>query len=164
MTKSDDSDLDRLDRRLLALWQHDTRQPARALGEAVGLSAAAVQRRLKRLREIGVIERETAQLAPRALGTAITCIVGVDLERERAADLDRFRRRIAAEPAVQQCYYVTGTSDFILVVLSPDMEQFEAFTRRALLSDDNVKSFTTHVVLERVKVGLAVPVDVDGSG
>ena len=149
--------LDRHDREILARYQHDTQVPAKVIAEAVGLSIAAVQRRLKRLRDERVIEREAAQLDPKALGMPVTCLVSVDLERERGADLERFRRKVLAAPEVQQCWYVTGATDFVLVVLAESMEAYEAFTRRALLDDPNVRSFTTYVALERVKVGLGVP-------
>lgn len=149
--------LDRFDLRILALYQADTRQPAQAIADAVGLSAAAVQRRLQRLRADGVIEREAAQLSPKALGLPVTCIVAIELDRERAGDLDRFRARMLAEPLVQQCYYTTGNTDYLLIVLVPDMESYEAFARRTLLADANVRSFTTHVVLERIKVALDLP-------
>lgn len=152
--------LDELDVQILAHYQYDTRTPAHVIGRTVGLSTAAVQRRLKRLREAGVIEAEIAQLAPAALGLPVTCLVDVQLEREGAADLHRFRQRMAAFPEVQQCYYVTGQADFILVVLTADLAAYEAFTRRALLDDGNVRSFTSHIVLERVKVGLSVPLSV----
>ena len=150
-------ELDRFDLRILERYQHDTRVAAGAIGEAVGLSAAAVQRRLKRLREAGVIAAEVAALAPKPLGVGFTAVVTVDLDREGAADLDRFKQRISTHAEVQQCYYVTGQADFVLIVLATDLESYEAFTRRALLSDPNVRSFTTHVALERVKVGLSVP-------
>jgi DNA-binding Lrp family transcriptional regulator len=153
----DDAPPDELDLRILERYQHDTLTPARAIGEAVGLSAAAVQRRLKRLRETGVIRREVAEVSPGAVGLGTTCLVAVDLEQERAADLERFRKRMLAAPEVQQCYYTTGQVDFVLVVLVRDMEAYEAFTRRSLLDDPNVRSFTTTVVLERVKTGVAVP-------
>ena len=149
--------LDSFDLRILERYQQDTRVPARAIGAAIGLSTAAVQRRLQRLREIGVIQREVAELAPKALGLPVTCLVGVNLERERAADIERFKRKMSALPEVQQCYYVTGQIDFFLVVLAAHMESYEAFTRRALLDDQNVASFTTYVVLERVKTGVGVP-------
>ena len=149
--------LDRHDREILARYQHDTQVPAKVIADAVGLSTAAVQRRLKRLRADGVIEREIAQLDPKAVGLPVTCLVSVDLERERAADLTRFRRKILAAPEVQQCWYVTGDTDYMLVVLAESMEAYEVFTRRELLDDPNVRSFTTYVALERVKVGLDVP-------
>lgn len=150
--------LDRFDLAILERYQRDTQLPAKTIGDAIGLSAAAVQRRLKRLREDGVIERECAVLAPKALGMMITCIVNVDLDREGSVDLERFRRDMLRRPEVQQCYYVTGQSDFVLIVLAPDMEAYDAFTREALMGDSNVRSFTTHVVLERVKVNLDVAV------
>ena len=149
--------LDSHDREILRRYQHDTQVPAKVIAEAVGLSTAAVQRRLKRLREARVIEREAAQLDPKAVGLPVTCLVSVDLEREHAADLARFRRKILAAPEVQQCYYVTGATDYVLVVLAESMEAYEAFARRELLDDPNVRSFTTYVALERVKVGLGVP-------
>lgn len=145
--------LDAFDYRILERWQADTRLPAKTIADEIGLSAAAVQRRLKRLREQGVIRREVAELDPRRVNLPLTCIVSVDLDREGAADLGRFRRKMLACADVQQCYYVTGQSDFILIVLAADMEAFDAFTRRALLDDPNVRSFTTHVTLERVKTG-----------
>lgn len=163
MPPTDSDAPDAFDLRILALYQHDVRLAAERIGERVGLSAAAVQRRLKRLRERGVIEAEVARIAPRAVGLPITCIVSVDLERETAADLDRFKARMLACAEVQQCYYVTGEADFVLVVLAADMELFEAFTRHHLLADANVRSFTTHVALERVKCGMSVPLDRSGS-
>jgi Lrp/AsnC family transcriptional regulator, leucine-responsive regulatory protein len=149
--------LDDLDRKILAHYQRDTRVPAQRIGEAVGLSEAAVQRRLKRLREDGVIEAEVAQLDPAAVGFPITCLVAVDLEREGTAELATFERRIKACPQVQQCYYVTGSSDYLLVVLATDMAAYERFTREVLLVDGNVKSFQTHVVLDRIVVGVGAP-------
>ena len=157
MRNQHQSDLDSLDLAILDRYQHDTTTPARAIGAAVGLSTAAVQRRLKRMRERGVIRREVAELAPGKLGLPVTCLVAVDLEREHAADIARFKRRMMALPEVQQAYYVTGQNDFFLVVLAANMEAYELFTRQALLDDENVHSFTTHVVLERVKTGVAVP-------
>jgi DNA-binding Lrp family transcriptional regulator len=155
--------LDRYDRAILARYQHDTQVPAKVIAEAVGLSAAAVQRRLKRLREARVIEREVALLDPKSVGLPVTCLVSIDLERERAGDLERFRRKVQKAPEVQQCYYVTGASDFVLIVLAASMEAYEAFTRRELLEDPNVRGFTTFVVLDRVKVGLSAPLG-DGVG
>ena len=158
MTTEDANSLDSFDLQILARYQHDTRTTAEAIGAEVGLSAAAVQRRLKRLRETGVIQAETASVSPHAVGFPITCLVSVDIEREGAAELARFKARMLAIAEVQQCYYVTGATDFILVVLAEDMARYEAFTREHLLSDPNVRSFTTHVVMEPVKTRGGVPI------
>ena len=145
-------------RRILERYQVDTRTPAQKIGAAVGLSAAAVQRRLKRMREVGVITAEVAQLAPEAVGYPMTCIVGVRLERESRAETTRFKRAMTSHRQVQQCYGVTGDVDFMLVVLARDMQDFDAFAQQALYSDANVKSFTTFVCLERVKVSASAPI------
>ena len=152
-------ELDAFDRRILARYQSDTRISAEQIGADIGLSTAAVHRRLKRLRDEGVIAREIAVLDPDALGLPVTCIVTVDVDREGLAEIDAFVARMRACDVVQQCFYVTGQSDFVLVVHARDMASYEAFTREHLLSDANVKSFTTHVVLSRVKTGLALPIE-----
>jgi Lrp/AsnC family leucine-responsive transcriptional regulator len=148
--------LDRFDLAILARYQHDTLLAAKTLGDAIGLSAAAVQRRLKRMREDGVLA-EVAAITPGAVGLPLTCIVNVDLDREGAHDLDRFARRMKTCGEVQQCYYVTGVADYVLVVITADMRAYEAFTRQHLLDDPNVRSFTTMVVMDRIKSGVALP-------
>lgn len=163
MSTNDPAGLDAFDRRILARYQPDTRITAEAIGREIGLSAAAVQRRLKRLREIGVIEAEVAQIAPKAVGLGVTCLVMVDIDREGPADIARFKARMLACPQVQQCYYVTGAADFALIVLVPDTEAYEAFTREHLLSDGNVRSFVTHVVMDRIKTGVGVRIEARGS-
>ncbi len=151
--------LDVLDRKILARYQSDTRVPAFVIGEAVGLSAAAVQRRIKRLREIGVIAHEIAQIDPNAVGLPITVIVHVDIERESLAHIDAFKAAMRAQPNVQQCWYSTGLTDFILVVRASSMAAYEQFTRDALLSNDNVARFTSYVVLAEVKSGLGLRIE-----
>jgi Lrp/AsnC family transcriptional regulator, leucine-responsive regulatory protein len=157
MQKESPPALDDFDLQILSRYQHDTRQTAESIGAAVGLSAAAVQRRLKRLRETGVIEAETARISPNAVGFPLSCVVAVDIEREGAAELAQFKAKMLACSDVQQCYYVTGDTDFILVVVARDMSAYESFTRDYLLSDANVRRFTTHVVMEAVKVSTSVP-------
>jgi len=149
--------IDAFDRRILALYQHDTRLVAEQIAEQVGLSAAAVQRRLKRMREAGVISRETATLDRSAVGFPVTCIVGVDVEIERAEHLDSFKKLMLKHGNVQQCYYVTGEIDFILVVATRDLAEYEAFTREVFMNNRNVRSFTTYVVMDAVKAGTALP-------
>lgn len=151
-------ELDAFDIRLLALVQADARRGTEALAAEIGLSAAAVQRRLKRLREAGVIAATVAVLSPEAVGRSMTFVVEVSLERERADLMDAFKREIRATPEVQQCYYVTGETDFLLVVTARDMADYEAFTRRKFFGNPNIRRFKTSVVMDRVKVGLAVPV------
>ena len=154
------ADLDSFDRKILDRYQHDTRASAQSIGEAVGLSAAAVQRRLKAMREAGVIVAEVAQIAPERVGYPLTCVVGVRLERENRAENLRFKKKMARNRQVQQCYSVTGELDYVLVVLARDMQDFQAFAQESLHDDANVRTFTTFVSLDRVKVGTSTPIDI----
>jgi DNA-binding Lrp family transcriptional regulator len=149
--------LDDLDRRLLAAVQADARLSQSALGARVGLSPAAVNRRLRRLTVDGFITRTTAVLAPESLGYPLTVIAQVEVESEQAEALDQVQEAFVACPQVQQCYNVTGDCDFVLVFLVRDMHQYLELTRRLFYADANVKRFKTLVVLDRTKVTLDVP-------
>jgi DNA-binding Lrp family transcriptional regulator len=150
-------ELDAKDRRLLDLLQQDARQSLETLAGEVALSAPAVQRRIRRLREAGVIRAEVAIVDPAAVGMPMTFVVIVELEREHADHVDAFRRKVAAEPQVQQGYYVTGEGDFVIIALARDMDDFEALTRRLFFDDPNVRRFRTSVVMGKAYRSLAVP-------
>jgi Lrp/AsnC family transcriptional regulator, leucine-responsive regulatory protein len=156
--ESNTTTLDTLDRRILATYQHDTRLSAQAIGGDIGLSAAAVQRRIKRMRETGVITAEIAQVNPDAVGLPVTVVVHVDIERETLQYIDAFKAAMRARPEVQQCWYTTGLTDFILVVRIASMAGYEQFTREALVSHDNVAKFTSYVALGEVKSGLSLDI------
>lgn len=150
--------MDSFDKQILKRIQLDNRVSTEDIGAEVGLSATAVQRRLKRLRGEGVIRAETAILDPDKLGRPMTFILEVAMERERADLMDEFRRAMLNTEEVQQCYYVTGAADFILVLTMSDMAEFDAFTRRVFFGNPNIRRFDTRVVIDRVKVGLEVPI------
>lgn len=150
--------LDSFDIKLLNLVQTDARRTADQLAELVGLSPSACLRRLNRLRETGVVEREIAVVSPAAVGRRLTMVVEVSLERERPDIISDFKRSMQATPEVMQCYYVTGEVDFILIVSVDSMSDYETFTNNFLFNNKNIRRFSTHVVMDRVKVGLAVPI------
>jgi Lrp/AsnC family leucine-responsive transcriptional regulator len=150
-------DLDRFDLAILEILQRDNTVPLRAIGEAVNLSAAAVQRRIKRLRENDVIVGNIAVVDPARLGRAITILVEIVVESERIDLIEGVRASLLAAPEVQQCYYVTGEADFVVVVTVATMKEYETLTRRLFFNSHNVKRFRTLVVMDRVKVSLNVP-------
>nr|WP_239468556.1 Lrp/AsnC family transcriptional regulator [Microvirga arvi] len=139
--------------------QRDNTTPQRVIGEAVNLSAPAVQRRIRRMEEAEVIQANVAMIDPAQVGQPITIFVEVEVEviSETAELIDAAKREFAAVPEVQQCYYVTGEADFVLVVVVPTMTAYETLTRRLFFGNNNVKRFRTFVSMDRVKVGLAVP-------
>jgi Lrp/AsnC family transcriptional regulator, leucine-responsive regulatory protein len=146
------------DRLILRELQQNARLSAEELGERVGLSRSAVQRRVQSLRETGVIEKEVAVVSRKHADPTMTFVVEVEVERERVDLLDDFRRSMLKLDEVQQCYYVTGHTDFILVVLAKDMASYEVFTRRVFIENANIRRFHTNVVVTPVKVGLSVPI------
>jgi DNA-binding Lrp family transcriptional regulator len=148
--------MDAKDYEILTLVQSDARLTAESLGATIGLSTAAVQKRLKKLRETGVIEKEIAVLSPRSLGRELTVIVEVMLERESRMHLDAFKRKMRTAAAVQQCYYTTGEADFIVIVVVKDIREYEAFTQEYFFDESNVSRFTSSVVMDRVKVSLDI--------
>jgi Lrp/AsnC family transcriptional regulator, leucine-responsive regulatory protein len=151
--------LDDFDRKILALLQQDNKLSQRQISDAVNLSASAVNRRIAMMEEAGVIRANVALVDPGKLGRPITVIVEVSVESERIDLIDQVKTRFTNCPQVQQVYYVTGETDFVLVISVADMTEYEQLTRQLFFDDGNVKRFRTMVVMERTKVSLAVPLD-----
>ena len=144
-------ELDRIDQRILAVVQENNLTPHREIADKVGLSAPAVTRRLQRLRKSGIIEGDVSLLNAKALGRSLTIIVQVVAHSERIDDLDKMRKAFLECPQIQQCYYVTGEADFILIFSVKDMAEYETLTRAQFFESGNVKKFTTFVSMENVK-------------
>ncbi|MFG1426250.1 Lrp/AsnC family transcriptional regulator [Roseixanthobacter glucoisosaccharinicivorans] len=153
------ADLDAFDLAILTILQRDNTTPQRTIGERVNLSAAAVQRRIKRMRETGVIEGDVTILNPARVGQPLTLVVEVVVESERIDLVDAAKANFVRCPEVQQCYYVTGDADFVLIVTVPTMADYEDLTRRLFFENSNIKRFRTLVVMDRVKTGLTVPLE-----
>lgn len=152
------TDLDKFDRQILARLQDDPRQPAERIATAIGLSVTAVQRRIRRLREASVIRGERLVLDAPALGYGLSVWVEVELrEASRKAVIDGFKRRMAAEPRVQQCFYVAGDSDFLLLIRCRDVAEFEALTRELFFDDANIRKFRSVFVLDECKADAGLP-------
>lgn len=159
LTQESIVEIDRIDARILTALQKDNRLTSDQLSAIVNLSPTAVQRRLKRLRSTGVIEGDVSIVSPKAVGRPISMLVSVTLERERAAIIDRFKQSIRAAPEIMSGYYVTGESDFVLVITARSMDDYEEFTRRFFYDNPDIKGFKTHVVMDRVKSGFALPIE-----
>ncbi|MCF7750458.1 Lrp/AsnC family transcriptional regulator [Bacillus subtilis subsp. subtilis] len=149
---------DDFDRAILALLQHDNTTAQREIAEAVHLSAPAVQRRIKRLQDSGVIRANVAVLDQALLGRPLTIMVEVRVASEQPHRVAPFRRRVQDDPAVQQCYAITGDADFLLILTAASMEEYEAISARLFGDDDNIERFRTAVALSTLKRGLEVPV------
>lgn len=150
--------LDQFDRRILAIIQRDAALTSDQLAVHIGLSPSAVQRRLKRLRDTGIIAATVAVVDPAKVGRPPFFVVGLEVERERPELLSRLRAWLGAEDAVQEVFYVTGAWDFILIVSAPDVEAYDALMSRLMADNPNVRRFTTNVALGVHKRHQIVPV------
>ncbi len=144
-------ELDRIDRNILNRLQQNNQISNQELAEQVGLSPPACLRRVKRLRESGVIVGDVSLVAPDVVGHKINIIVEVEMERDQLDLLTRFRKAALEAPEVTQCYAVTGEVDYILVVSVPDMQAYDEFTQRVLYTQSNLRKFRSLISLNRVK-------------
>jgi Lrp/AsnC family transcriptional regulator, leucine-responsive regulatory protein len=150
--------LDEFDRKILTLLQENNKLSQRQISEAVNISASAVNRRIATMEEAGVIRANVALVDAAKLGRPITLIVEVSVESEVLNLIDQVKSRFTSCPQVQQVYYVTGETDFVLVVSVADMTEYEQLTRQLFFAEGNIKRFRTIVVMERAKVSMAVPI------
>lgn len=150
--------LDAVDRRLLNLLQEDNGLTNQALAEKARISPPTCLRRVKRLIDAGVIERQVAIVSPQAVGPGVTAIVEITLEHQAAERQAEFERRVAGEPAVQQCYRVSPGPDFVLIVYVADMPAYHALVHRLFTAEANVRNIRTFFSIHRSKFEPKVPV------
>ena len=147
--------LDAIDQRLLALLQADASRANQALAEAAFVSPATAMRRVRRLVEAGIIERQVAIVSPALVG-GLSVIAEVTLDRQGAEHLAAFEARAVAEAPVQQCYRVSPGPDFVLVLWLPDMAAYHALVQRLFTQDANVRNVKSFFATHRAKFEPAV--------
>ena len=152
---SDSVELDSTDLALLSQLQDDSALSNQDLAARVHISPATCLRRVKRLRDTGLIEREMAVLNPermaQALGHGIEAVVEVSLDRQGSEEQQAFEERVIADDAVQQCYRVSPGPDFILIVHARDMQDYLALAQRLFTSDANVRNVKAFFCVRRAK-------------
>ena len=155
--------LDAGDLQLLAQLQRDASLSNLELATRVHMSAPTSLRRVKRLQEAGIIERQVALLSPErlaeVLGFGLAVVVEVTLERQDSATLEAFEAKVVADSAVQQCYRVSPGPDFILVVQVQDMPRYQALAQRLFNTDSQVRNVKAFFSLKRAKFGAELPLD-----
>ncbi|WP_208543176.1 Lrp/AsnC family transcriptional regulator [Marilutibacter alkalisoli] len=147
--------LDDFDHRLLELLQRDATATLSDLGEAVGLSPSAVQRRLTRYRKSGLLW-QVAVLDPAAVGSTLAA-VWVTMERESVQRHTAFRTRMRAAAEVQQCYELAGEWDYLVIIATTGVAHCRQVVDRLFLDEGNIKRYDTHLVFDVVKHGLGLP-------
>lgn len=153
--------LDTTDLQLLRQLQKDASLSNQALAELVHVSPPTCLRRVKRLKDTGLIEREMAVLSVDTLasvtGHGLCAVTEITLDRQDQSALEAFEQKVASEEAVQQCYRVSPGPDFVLVVHARDMPDYLAVTQRLFTVDANVRNVKTFFSIKRSKFGASVP-------
>jgi Lrp/AsnC family transcriptional regulator, leucine-responsive regulatory protein len=150
-------DLDAVDRKILELLQADGRMSLAELAEKVGLSPSPCLRRVRML-EDGVISRYVAVLDQRAVGLPVSVFVSIKLEKQRQESLDRFAKAIERWPEVLECYLMTGSRDYWMRVVVPDLDAYERFVKQKLTRVEGIASIESSFALEQVKYTNVLPV------
>lgn len=150
-------DLDAVDHALLMQLQTDASLSNVALADVVHVSPPTCLRRVKRLHELGLIERQVAVLNADALGHGLTAIVEVMLDRQHQEALDAFEARVVNDMDVQQCYRVSPGPDFVLVVTVADMPAYHDLSRRLFTTHANVRHVKAFFSIKRSKFDSKIP-------
>jgi Lrp/AsnC family transcriptional regulator, leucine-responsive regulatory protein len=149
--------LDDIDRKLLDLLQQDAARSLYRLGDTIGLSPSAVQRRITRYRSTGLIVKQVAVLDPDVVpGTVLACVL-VTLERESKRHHSNFQERMRAAAEVQQCYDLAGEWDYLAILVTNSMARCRAVVDELFMGAPNVKRFDTLFVFDTIKRGLNIP-------
>ncbi|MFN4120082.1 Lrp/AsnC ligand binding domain-containing protein [Acidovorax sp.] len=146
-----ETDLDRIDRKILSILQEDGRIANLKLAEAVALSPTAVLARVQRLTRDGFILGYEARLNPLKLGAGMLVFVEVLLDRTTPNVFDQFKASVLVHPEIMECHMVAGGFDYLLKTRSADMNAYRVFAGNVLWQLPGVRETRTYAVMEEVK-------------
>ncbi|MDP3549825.1 MAG: Lrp/AsnC family transcriptional regulator [Novosphingobium sp.] len=151
--------LDGIDRRLLAELQAEGRMTNVELAQRVGLTAPPCLRRVRALEDEGVIRGYHADLDASKLGFAITVFALVSLKSQAEESLRQFEDHMRTLPEVRECHMLNGEIDFILKIVSRDLQSFQEFLTSKLTPAPNVASVKTSLTIRTAKQVPGVPLE-----
>lgn len=149
--------LDAIDLRILASLQANARSTNRELAAQVHLSQSACLMRVRRLESNGIIKAYHARLNLDLLCRSVKCLVTVSLQGQTKADVKAFQAHVQATPEIMECYTVSGSFDFLLKVVAPDMQAYLDITDALIQAVESKVTLNTHVVMEEVKTSREYP-------
>jgi Lrp/AsnC family leucine-responsive transcriptional regulator len=151
------TDLDKIDRAILAAVQQDGRIPVAKLAERVGLSETPCARRLKRMESEGYIEGYRAVLSRKALELGVIAFAQVRFSIHDRSLSDRFEREIQGISRIISCHNVSGTADFLLQIAARDLDEYGVFMRDVLRVLPGVTAIESMLSLREVKRDTGYP-------
>jgi Lrp/AsnC family transcriptional regulator, leucine-responsive regulatory protein len=152
------SELDAIDRKILAVLQRNARIPNTELADEVGLTPAPCLRRVKRLEELGFVAQYTALLNQKKLGLGLTVFVTVTMDRQTKSTYDDFTARMRARPEILECYLILGERDFLLKIVVADLEAYQRFYLDQLTRAPGVRNINSIIAVSEEKRTTVLPV------
>lgn len=153
------TELDAIDRRILAALQQNSLVANQDLAALVGLSPPACLKRVRRLRAANVIQRTVAVLSPDMMGYPLLTIIRVKLELPIVEAARSLEAAMGANPRVMQCMMVAGDFDYLMLVRSRNVGHYQEFARGVIAVAPGIRSYTSEIVLAVTKVTTALPID-----
>jgi Lrp/AsnC family transcriptional regulator, cysteine-sensing transcriptional activator len=149
--------LDATDRKILAILQQDASLSVAEIGNRVGLSSTPCWKRIQRLETDGVIQRRVALVDQDKIGLGITVFVSVETGDHSQDWLARFADVVGAMPEVMEFYRMAGDVDYMLRVVVPDIQGYDAFYKK-LIASVPLKNVTSRFAMEKIKSTTVLPV------
>lgn len=150
-------DLDKFDRKILAILQEDCSLTVAELAKRVGLSTSPCWRRIGRLEQAGIIRKRVAVLDHQRLGMEVVAFVNVRLSQHGRENLEEFENAIRRFPEVLECYTVTGDTDYMLKIITRDIRHFEAFLRNNLMTMPLIRETHSTIAVTEIKDTTQLP-------
>ncbi|MGE0238184.1 MAG: Lrp/AsnC family transcriptional regulator [Parvibaculaceae bacterium] len=149
--------LDKIDRKILQELIEDARIPIVTLAQRVGLSKSPCQRRVRILEESGLIDRFTVEVNPSKAGIKVVVYATVEFNHLSAEGLENFEQFVLNSEEISECYVTTGTSDYLIKIVAPDFEHYDAFIKSNLLPLPGIRRINTMVAYRSIKNRMTLP-------
>jgi Lrp/AsnC family leucine-responsive transcriptional regulator len=152
--------MDAIDRAILSILQKNADIPGKLIADTVNLSVSAVERRISKLKQDGMIEKIIAVVSPKAVDRNLSILVELEIQNEYRHTLEQFQRWLDRAPEIQSCWYVTGDVDFVLLVAVRNLDEYNTFIDRLMTEQQAlVRKYKSLIALKTVKHGLELSVD-----
>ncbi len=149
--------IDKVDRKILAILQQDSTVSLNDIAEAVNLTTTPCWKRLKKLEELGVINKRVALLEPEALGLSLTVFVMIQTNDHSHEWYRKFVATVEEFPEVMEFYRMAGEYDYMMKVLAKDMNDFDQFYKKLVNSVDGLNNVTSTFAMESLKYTTELP-------
>ncbi len=153
-----DLKLDNIDRQILEKLQLNAKITNSKLAEEIGLSPAPTLERVKKLENAGLIKSYHAELDKEQLGLGVGVFIQASLTGSRKAMLESFHKKIQQIPEIVECYHITGSSDFLMKVLTKDIQSYNEFIQEKMIEIDELGNIQSMVILSTIKNAKTLPI------